>query len=76
MSELPYLGKICHQAKKCPVYQGKLKVDDISTFLLKNVFCNRGYNGWKNCERFKLADEGLEIPATATPYHSNVEVLS
>lgn len=63
-----HLGKLCPYAKDCPVYQGDLKIKKISSFLIKNVFCNRGYKGWKNCERFKLADEGQEIPATATPY--------
>jgi hypothetical protein len=62
------LGKRCPYAKECPVYQEKLLIDRISPFLIKNVFCNRGYKGWKNCERFKLADEGSEVPPTATPY--------
>lgn len=76
MRDQKYFGHLCQLAKNCPVYQETLIVDRISLPLLKNVFCNRGYNGWKNCERFKLADEGLEISATATPYTSNVEILS
>ncbi len=63
-----HLGKLCPYAKDCPVYQEELKIEKVSSFLIKNVFCNRGYKGWKNCERFKLAEEGQEIPETATPY--------
>ncbi|WP_430972845.1 hypothetical protein [Sunxiuqinia rutila] len=63
-----HLGKLCPYSKDCPVYQEELKIERVSSFLIKNVFCNRGYKGWKNCERFKLADEGLAIPTTATPY--------
>ncbi len=68
MNDQKYRGNLCQLAKKCPVFQGELIIERISPFLLKNVFCNRGYNGWKNCERFKMAEDGLEIPATATPY--------
>lgn len=68
MRDQKYFGHICQQAKDCPVYQGTLTIERISTFMIRNVFCNRGHNGWRNCERFKLAEEGLEIPASATPY--------
>lgn len=68
MTEQQYLGKLCPYAKDCPVYQGGLIIERISTSLIKNVFCNRGYKGWKNCERYKLAEEGSEVPLTATPY--------
>lgn len=63
-----YLGKLCPYSKDCPVYQEEMQIKGISTFLIKNVFCNRGHKGWKNCERFKLYDDGQEVPATATPY--------
>lgn len=63
-----HLGKLCPYSSECPVYQEKLIIEGVSSFLLKNVFCNRGQKGWKNCERFKLADAGQEVPATATPY--------
>ncbi len=66
--EQQYLGKLCPQSKICPVYNEKLIVDEISPFLIKNVFCNRGYKGWKNCMRFNLAEQGLTIPQTTTPY--------
>lgn len=68
MNELRHLGKLCPYARECPVYQEELRIGKISPFLIKNVFCNRGIKGWKNCERFKLAENGQAIPATATPY--------
>ncbi|HZL10254.1 MAG TPA: hypothetical protein VFC65_09665 [Prolixibacteraceae bacterium] len=76
MSEQRDYGKICQFNKTCPVYQGNLVIEEISNTLIKNVFCNRGFKGWKNCERYKLAEEGGEIPENATPYNSHVEVLS
>ena len=63
-----YLGKLCPYAKECPVYQEELLIKRTSPFLIKNVFCNRGHKGWKNCERFNLAEDGQEVPTTATPY--------
>jgi hypothetical protein len=71
MIEQRYFGKLCPFYKSCPTYQGKIKLERISTLLIRNVFCNRGYMGWKNCERFKIANEGMEIPETATPYKIN-----
>lgn len=68
MNDQQYLGKLCPYAKTCPVYGEEVLVEKISPFLIKNVFCNRGYKGWKNCERFKTGEKGLEIPVTATPY--------
>lgn len=72
MNNQQYLGKLCPNTKDCPVYQGELIIDRTSTFLIKNVFCNRGFKGWKNCERFRLADEGNEVPQTSTPYKQKV----
>lgn len=68
MTDQQYLGKLCPYSKTCPVYQEHLVIERISPFLIKNVFCNRGYKGWKNCERFKLEETGAEVPPTATPY--------
>lgn len=68
MNELRYLGKRCPYAGECPVYHEELTIEKISPFLIKNVFCNRGMKGWKNCERFNVAETGETIPATATPY--------
>jgi len=71
MRDQKYFGYLCQHANNCPVYQETLIVERISLPLLKNVFCNRGYNGWKNCERFRIAEAGVKIPETASPY--NVE---
>jgi len=48
-----YLGKRCHYANECPVYKGEVNELETPDFLIKNVFCNRGIKGWKNCKRFK-----------------------
>ncbi len=68
MTEQQNLGKLCPFSTDCPVYQEKLTIDRISPFLIKNVFCNRGYKGWKNCERYKQAESGNPVPQTASPY--------
>ena len=68
MRDQKYFGYLCQHSKSCPVYQETLIVEEISLSLLKNVFCKRGYNGWKNCERFKLTETGVEAPESATPY--------
>lgn len=68
MNNKKHYGNLCQFAKECPVYQGDLIIDKISPFLLKNVFCNRGYKGWSNCERYKQAETGIEVSANATPY--------
>lgn len=68
MNDKKYYGNLCQFSKSCPVYQGTLVIDQISPFLLKNVFCNRGFKGWRNCERFNLAENGMEVLDTTTPY--------
>lgn len=76
MIEQRYLGKLCQFANDCPVYQGTLRVERVSTMLVRNVFCNRGFMGWKNCKRYLIAKEGLEIPENATPYNENKKIIS
>jgi len=68
MIKQQYLGKLCPYSKTCPVYCETFIVDQVSPFLIKNVFCNRGPKGWNNCERFKIKEQGVEVPPTATPY--------
>jgi len=68
MAGIQYLGKRCTYADTCPVFQGKLAVKNVPLMLIKNVFCNRGIKGWKNCRRFQLAEKGGEVPPTVTPY--------
>ncbi|MBL7969885.1 MAG: hypothetical protein JNL03_00075 [Prolixibacteraceae bacterium] len=75
MTEKKYYKTSCAHNKNCPVYQGSLVLEEISTSLIRNVFCNRGVRGWKNCERFKMAEEGVDIPDTATPYSNGVKIM-
>lgn len=46
------LGLLCRYADKCPLYKGSDKKQDMPLHILRNVFCNRGMKGWKNCIRF------------------------
>lgn len=63
-----YLGKRCRFADECPVYKGEIKKLGTPLFLIKNVFCNRGIKGWKNCKRFQLLEENKEVTKSTTPY--------
>ena len=45
------LGNRCQFAGECPIFQGEEKTK-IDLSLFRNVFCNRGYKGWKNCEKY------------------------
>ncbi len=68
MAGIQYLGKRCPFSSNCPVFHGTLIVEKAPLMLIKNVFCNRGIKGWKNCVRFQLAETEDEVPSTATPY--------
>lgn len=46
------LGNRCQFAKECPIFLGELKVSETPLLIFRNVFCNRGLKGWKNCKRF------------------------
>lgn len=74
MRELPNVGRLCPFAKECPVYHGHIQIKNISLHLIKNVFCNRGEKGWTNCNRYRIAITGENIPATATPYHPKFKI--
>jgi hypothetical protein len=43
----------CKYADECPVYNGTEKVSETPLPIFRNVFCNRGMRGWKNCETFE-----------------------
>jgi hypothetical protein len=45
------LGNRCEFAPDCPLFQGEEETK-IELSLFRNVFCNRGYKGWKNCSRY------------------------
>jgi hypothetical protein len=51
------LGNRCRFANDCPIFRGELKVNQTPLSIHRNVFCNRGIKGWKNCERFVELDE-------------------
>ena len=62
------LGKLCKHSADCPVYQNKNDKITRPLFLIRNVFCNRGYKGWSNCKRYLLLEQGQEVEAHITPY--------
>lgn len=45
------LGSRCHFANECSLFQGKEKTK-IPLSIFRNVFCNRGMKGWKNCDKY------------------------
>jgi hypothetical protein len=46
------LGNRCQFASECPIYKGEEKVSKTPLPIFRNVFCNRGMKGWKNCRRY------------------------
>ena len=61
------LGLRCGYADECPVYKGDTEVKEMPLHLLRNVFCNRGQKGWKNCTRFNLLEQGSEVTQAIHP---------
>ncbi len=45
------LGSRCQFAGECPIFQGEEETK-IELSIFRNVFCNRGHKGWKNCDRY------------------------
>ncbi len=45
---------ICKHKDVCPIFQGKTDVKEKQLTVYKNVFCNRGYRGWRNCNQFLI----------------------
>jgi hypothetical protein len=62
------LGLRCGYAEECPVYKGKTEVKEMPLHLLRNVFCNRGNKGWKNCARFNLLEQGEKVQEDIHPF--------
>lgn len=62
------LGRRCKYARECPVYQNEIKISGKPIYLVRNVFCNRGYKGWENCERYLALEKGQMIEKNMTPY--------
>lgn len=46
------LGSRCKFANECDVFKGKEIVSKTPLAIYRNVFCNRGIKGWKNCEKY------------------------
>ena len=63
-----FLGMRCKYAEECPVYSGETEVDQMPLHLLRNVFCNRGNKGWKNCSRFLMLEQDQEVTDAVNPY--------
>jgi len=62
------LGLRCGYAEECPVYAGRTEVNQMPLHLLRNVFCNRGKKGWKNCARHNLLEQGKEVRDDIHPF--------
>jgi hypothetical protein len=65
---------LCPHRNICEVYQGQTISDDYKLTIHKNVFCHRGYKGWRNCNQYLIfentADSSEEKPTnneTKTP---------
>lgn len=43
---------ICIHKELCKIYQGETADDKNKLMVYKNVFCHRGYRGWKNCNEY------------------------
>ena len=51
----------CKFAGECEIFQGKIKINETPLTVFRNVFCNRGMKGWKNCEKYnELSSLGLK----------------
>ncbi len=46
------LGSRCKFANECTLFKGEEKTK-VELSIFRNVFCNRGQKGWKNCDRYK-----------------------
>lgn len=62
-------GNRCIYANNCPIYSGDNFPGGMPPYLYKNVFCNRGIRGWKNCDTY-IYKEG-EIRSSQLGTYSN-----
>jgi len=54
---------LCQYSKTCSIFQGQEKTCNTPLTLFKNVFCQRGYKGWNNCDRYlKLSEASNDHP--------------
>jgi hypothetical protein len=54
-------NNICQFADKCPIFQGLEKPQNATLLVHRNVFCNRGQRGWKNCDRFLAYEKEMTL---------------
>ena len=57
----------CKYSSSCPVFKGTLKEKDKASFMYRNVFCNRGNNGWNACKRFHVYELDIDPPLELLP---------
>lgn len=51
----------CQFAGDCEIYNGSVTVSETPLLIFRNVFCNRGMKGWKNCEKYiELTSAGIK----------------
>lgn len=43
---------LCQYAKSCSFYQGEEDTNGIPLTLYRNIFCRRGFKGWKGCGKY------------------------
>ncbi len=55
---------LCSHHKICEVYQGQTISDDYKLTIHKNVFCHRGYKGWRNCNRYLIFENTVHTSNT------------
>ena len=60
-------NKNCKYSNSCPVFEGTLTEKDKSLFVVRNVFCYRGTQGWGACKRFHVYELGIEPPEDLLP---------
>ena len=61
----------CKYSSSCPVYKGALKERNKPSFMYKNVFCERGMDGWNACKRFHVYEMGFDPPNDLFPGNSD-----
>ncbi len=60
--------ELCEYHRICSVYKGEAEGLTSPLHIIRNVFCNRGLNGWNNCARYTRYREGDDVPALLMPF--------
>ncbi len=60
------LGSRCRYARDCEIFQGKKHDSQSSLLIHRNVFCNRGIKGWRNCDEYNQRLEQNDSSKTYT----------